>query len=247
MPCVRPGNVACQIVLLLACAVAARVHAQAGAIPQLSSIRVTGDARVTAKPDRVQIDVGVVTRAPQAQQAAADNARDTDAALGALRKAAGSGATLRTVSYSLTPAYRYRANEEPTLTGYTATNLVQVSLDDLTRIGAVIDAATGAGANQVQGIQFTLRDADTVRDEALRQAAQSARAKADTLAAALGLRIIRVLTVEENSPRPVPVRSYMSRSAGASAVAAAATPVEAGTLDITADVMLTVEVSPAGR
>ena len=85
-----------------------------------------------------------------------------------------------------------------------------------------------------------------MRAEALRQAATRARAEADVLAAALGLKVVRVLSVEENSPRVVPVRAYMG-AARAMATAAAPTPVEAGTLDVTADVMLTVEVSPTAR
>ena len=137
---------------------------------------------------------------------------------------------------------------EPTIEGYTALNVVQVTLDDLAKIGAVIDAATQAGANHVQGIQFTLRDQDAVRAQALREAATRARAEVDVLAAALGVKVLRVLSVEENSPRVVPVRVYMGGAARAMAAsAAAATPVEAGTLDVTADVTLSVEVGPAAR
>jgi uncharacterized protein YggE len=248
MRCVGPGNIAAVIAGLCVCGAPLPAEAQQTAAPQLSSIRVTGDARVTTKPDRVQIDIGVTTRALQAQEAAAQNAHQTDAVLGSLRKAAGAAAVLKTVSYSLSPTYKYHPNgEEPTLTGYTAANVVQVTLDDLARIGAVIDAATQAGANQVQGIQFTLRDQDAVRAEALRQAAVSARAKADVLAAALQLKILRVLNVEENSPRVLPVRTFMGGARMSAAAAAAPTPVESGTLDVTADVMLTVEVGPAGR
>ena len=89
----------------------------------LSSIRVTGDARVTARPDRVQIDVGVSTRAATSQEAAAQNARAVDAVLAALRKAAGAAAVLKTVSYTLSPEYKYHpGGGEPTLEGYTAAN-----------------------------------------------------------------------------------------------------------------------------
>ena len=111
---------------------------------------------------------------------------------------------------------------------------------------AVIDAATQAGANHVQGIQFTLRDQDAVRAEALREAVLRARAEADVLAAALGLKVLRVLSVEENSPRVVPVRVF-DGAPRAMATAAPATPVEAGTLDVTADVTLSVEAGPAPR
>ena len=80
---------------VLACAVPATVLAQQ---PPVSSIRVTGDARVTAKPDRVQIDIGVTTRAQQSQEAAAQNARLVDAVLAAVRKAAGPTSTLSVTS-----------------------------------------------------------------------------------------------------------------------------------------------------
>jgi uncharacterized protein len=240
----------CLVAVVLACAVAASpVRAQQtplSPVSPVSSIRVTGDAKVTAKPDRVQIDIGVTTRAAQSQEAASQNARQVDAVLAAVRKAT-PAAVLRTISYSLNPTYQYHSNgEEPTITGYSAVNVVQVTLDDLAKIGTVIDSATLAGANHVQGIQFTLRDQDAVRAEALRQAATRARAEADMLAAALGLKVVRVLSVEENSPRLVPVRAYMGAPRAVMATATA-TPVEAGTLDVTADVMLTVEVSPTAR
>jgi uncharacterized protein len=233
------------LLVVVGCALVATVGAQQQA--PVSSIRVTGDARVTAKPDRVQIDIGVTTRAAQSQDAAAQNARQVDAVLAAVRKAAGPGAVLKTISYSLNPNYQYHPNGgEPTIDGYTAVNVVQVTLDELGKIGAVIDAATQAGANHVQGIQFTLRDQDAVRAEALREAALRARGEADVLAAALGLKVLRVLTVEENSPRVVPVRVFAG-APRAMAAAAPATPVEAGTLDVTADVTLSVEVGPASR
>jgi uncharacterized protein len=216
--------------------------------PPLSSIRVTGDAKVTAKPDRVQIDLGVTTRAHDSQAAAADNARTVQAVLDAVKKAVGTAAVLKTVSYSLNPNYDYHSGSEPTITGYTAANVVQVTLDELARIGSVIDAATQAGANHVQGIAFTLRDQDAVRAEALKEAALAARAQADVLAAALGLKVVRILTVEEESPRIMPLYSHpMPRAAAMSSASAVPTPVEAGTLDVAANVTLTVEVSPAAR
>jgi hypothetical protein len=228
---------------VLACALQATALAQQ---PPVSSIRVTGDARVTAKPDRVQINIGVTTRAAQSQDAAAQNARQVDTMLAAVRKAAGPTAVLKTISYSLNPNYQYHPNGgEPTLEGYTAVNVVQVTLDELGKIGAVIDAATQAGANHVQGIQFTLRDQDAVRAAALREAALRARAEADVLAAALGLKVLRVLTVEEASPRVTPV--FYGGAPRTAAAAAPATPVEAGSLDVTADVTLSVEVGPASR
>jgi hypothetical protein len=242
--------VPCAALLVAGAVVAAPAWAEAAAAPAaaLSSIRVTGDARVSAQPDRVQIDLGVQTQAPLSQEAASANARQLEAVLAAVRKAAGPGAQLKTVSYSLSPNYQYHTGGgEPTITGYTALNVVQVTLDELARIGDVIDAATRAGSNRVQGIQFTLRDQDTVRAQALREAATRAHAEAEVLAGALSLRILRVLTVEESSPQIVPVRMFRASARAAVGGAEAATPVEAGTLDVSANVTLTVEVGPAAR
>ena len=88
--------------------------------------------------------------------------------------------------------------------------MVQVTLDDLTKLSNVIDASAQAGANNVRGIQFTLREPDAVHADALRKAAARARADADVLAAALGLKIVRVLSVEESGARFVPVMTSMA-------------------------------------
>jgi uncharacterized protein len=247
---VRVMKLQCLAQLALCGALSAPLAADpAPAVPALSSIRVTGDARISARPDRVQIDLGVQTLAAQSQQAAAGNARSLDAVLAAVKSAAGPAGQLRTVSYSLSPNYQYHpGGGEPTITGYTAVNVVEVTLDDLGRMGDVIDAATRAGANRVQGIQFTLRDQDAVRAEALRQAAQRAHAEAEVLAGALNLKILRVLTVDETSPGIVPLRAHVAVArAMAGGAAEAPTPVEAGTLDVSAQVVLLVEVGPAAH
>ncbi len=219
--------------------------AQQNASP-VSSIRVTGESIVNAKPDRVQIDVGVVTQAAQSQAAASQNAERVDAVLSALRKAVGPATDIKTFSYSLNPNYVYPPNGgQPTIKGYTASNIVRISLDDLAKIGSVIDTATQAGANSVQGIQFTLRDSQGVRSQALREAVTKARADAETLATALGLKVVRVLSVEDNSsPGVVPVRPQVMMAA---ARKGPETSIEPGTIDVNANVTLTVEVSPSSR
>jgi hypothetical protein len=98
----------------------------------------------------------------------------------------------------------------------------------------------------VQDIRFALRDEELPRAEALREAAQNARRDADALAGALELRIVRVLAVGEEAPEVRPMPLYAQRMSVAAAPAAA-TPVEAGTIDVSATVTLTVEVAPAKR
>jgi uncharacterized protein YggE len=210
--------------------------------PPISTIQVSASAVVSAKPDRAEVDIGVVTQAAQSREAAASNASQSNAVLAALRKVLPEHADIRTVSYALTPNYRYQNGSEPTLTGYTATNLVRVTVDDLDKVGVVLDAASQSGANRIQDIRFILRDPQSVRLSALREAAAKARTEAETLAGALGVRVVRVMSVEsDDSSNRVPVRHIMMSAARAQS-AVEPTPVEAGTLDVSADVKLTVEI-----
>lgn len=204
------------------------------------SIRVSGEATVTAQPDQARIDIGVTTQAQTAQTAAANNAQRLETVLAELRRALGSGAEIKTAGYSLNPEYRYpKEGGRPTITGYIATNVVRVTLNDLTRIGQAIDTATQSGANQVQRLQFTLKDEQTAQSQALRAAAVKAKAQAEALAQALGLKIVRVLSVVESSGGVQPI---MRDVALARAEAATSTPVEPGTIEVRATVTLTVEI-----
>lgn len=217
--------------------------------PRPATIQVTGQAQVSKPPDRVYIDIGVTTQAQKSEAAASENAARISAVIAAVRGAAGPGVELTTAQYSINPNYNYpRDGGTPTLVGYTVTNAVQVRLDDLRMIGKVIDGAAHAGSNNVQDIHFALRDEETPRREALREAAVNARQEADTLAGALGLRVVRVLSVEEQSPAAIrPLMMYAQSAQLARAEAAPATPVEHGTVALNATVTLTVEVAPTAR
>ena len=222
-------------------------HAPPAPLPQPATIQVTGQAKVSEIPDRVYIDIGVTTQAQKSEAAAAENATRLSAVITAVKRAAGAGAQLTTTEYSINPNYNYPRNGgTPTVVGYTVSNVVEVRSDDLRRIGQVIDAATQAGSNDVQGIRFALRDEDAPRSAALRAAALNARRDADALAAALGLEVVRVLFVGEERPEVVPVYPQGRVFAQARALAAP-TPVETGTIDVSASVTLTVEVAPAKR
>jgi uncharacterized protein YggE len=207
--------------------------------PREPVIRTTGEATITAKPDRAQIDVGVTTEAQTAEQAASQNASKVDAVIRELRKLA---VEVRTVSYSVNPNYNYprQGGGKPTIVGYTAQNIVQVTSDDIAGVGKLVDAATRAGANTIHRLQFTLKDQQAAYEEALREAVRKARASATALAAATGVKVRRVLSVEEAAHEgPIrPMEMMMARQAAADAP----TPIESGTLEVRARVTLTVEV-----
>ncbi|MGH8289214.1 MAG: SIMPL domain-containing protein [Steroidobacteraceae bacterium] len=216
--------------------------------PGPATLQVTGAARVSEAPDRVYIDIGVTTQAQRSEVATTQNAAKASAIVAAVKRVSGPSAQLTTTEYSVSPDYNYpHDGGTPTIAGYTASNVVRVRLDDLIRIGRIIDAATRAGSNNVRDIRFALRDEQAARTEALREAAVNARQDARALAGALGLRIVRVWSVTEQSPEIAPVPVYPQAMEMRLAAAAPATPVEAGTLDVNATVTLTVEVAPAKR
>lgn len=224
------------LIVLICCAVQAAAQELKEKLPP--SIQTTGEAVVTAKPDRAQFDIGVVTQAATSQAAVAQNAQQLDATLARLRQLLGEGAEIKTVSYTVSPNYRYpKEGGEPTITGYTAANTIRITLNDLTQVGKIIDAATQVGANRIQNLQFTLKDEQAVQLQALREAAVKARRKAEALAFALGLKIWRVLSVVESSPTVIPVRDVAFAR-----TEAASTPVEPGMIEVRAVITFTAEV-----
>jgi len=209
--------------------------------PRPPSITVTGEATISAKPDRVQVDIGVITQGETADAASTENRKRVDAVLPQLRTVLGPAAGVKTASFSITPNDHYpKEGGQPTIAGYTASNIVRVRTDDLSQIGKLIDTSTGSGANVVQQIQFSLKDERAVRTEALKQAAAEARSKAQAIASALDLKIARILYVDESSPVVIP-RVYQAQAMRAATVAP--TQVEPGTVDVRATISLTVEIS----
>lgn len=224
---------------ILSATAAAALPAKAQTIEdRRRSIQTTGEAVTTVEPDRARIDVGVSTQAQTSQAAGEQNASRSQAVLARLRTVVGTSGEIKTVGYNLTPNYTYpREGGEPKLTGYTASNTVRVTLDDLSKVGPVIDAATAAGANQIQSLQFLLRDERPATAAALRQASQNAMQKAQAIAASLGVRVLRIISAVESSSSPVPIREGFVMRAQASQ-----TPIEPGTIEVRATVTLTVEI-----
>lgn len=206
---------------------------------------VSGDALVQARPDTAMISVAVVTQAQTARAAQAENARRSEAMVRALKAAAGAGAEVETSGYSLQPQYNYREGQTPLIRGYEARNVVMVTLGDLSKVGPVIDAATAAGANNIDNLSFTLRRDEPARDQALAAATREALRKAQVMAVAVGGRVGRIVEVQEASVgRPVPIYADAVRAGGmvTSERMQAKTPVEIGSLDIRAQVQLVAEI-----
>jgi uncharacterized protein YggE len=210
--------------------------------PGPPSITANGEAVITVEPDQAEIDIGVVTQARNAPDAAKENAEKLTRVLAEVKKVLGKGDEAKTAGYSLHPNYRYpREGGKPEITGYTAANTVRIKTQSLDKVGKLIDVALQSGANTINRLVFTLKDEHTAQLEALRLASVKARAKAEGMATALGLRVVKILSVIEGERGIRPVLMTPGRGAAAEAVAAP-TPIESGTIEVRSSVALTAEI-----
>lgn len=206
------------------------------------TLHVSGMGIVQRQPDRAVVLVAVESRAATAQAAAQENARKMDAVYAALRHIGVVPPKVQTISYELHPQYSQpdprRGEPEPfvpRIVGYVAMNMVRVETDSVLRAGPIIDAAIAAGANRIANLSFELRDQESARMEALRLAVQKARAEAEVVASAAGQRLGPPQTITSSSGfQPMYRRMEMAQDMAAPAMPP--TPVEAGSLTITANV-----------
>jgi uncharacterized protein YggE len=148
--------------------------------------------------------------------------------------------SVRTVAYSLEEEFDY-ANNRRTSRGFRAVNTIEVRLDEIGRVGEVLDLAVAAGATTAHGIRFDLKDREGAERQALRLAVANARARADAAAAGANTSVATVIRIEEQGRVvPVPQRTAMMRAAAADA--AVETPITAGDIEISATVMLTATI-----
>jgi uncharacterized protein len=197
------------------------------------TIRVVGEATVSARPDLAELDVGVVSEATTAEAAAAENAKKMERLIGALKKEVGNAGEVKTVGYMVTQRHAEpKGRERPPIVGYVVTNVVRVRIPEVKTAGKVVDLALKQGANEVQRLIFTLKNPDPVQAEALKLAAGKARARATALAAALGLKLGNVVSVSDSDQgRPVPFHEVSK-----AALDTSSTPLEAGNLEVQASV-----------
>jgi uncharacterized protein YggE len=208
-------------------------------VPVLS-VSGTGEARVA--PDEATVRLGVVAQAPTARAAQEEVNRTANAVLDAIRKQGVKAEDIQTSGLSLSPLYSQgRPDMEeraPRITGYQANNTVTIRIEDLTKVGPIIDAGLGAGANSLEGVDFGLRNDEAARTAALADAVREARAKAEALAQALKVQLTGILEVTEGGvsfyPPPIP---KVGRVAMAE-LSQANTPVSAGQVGVEASVTI---------
>jgi len=225
-------------------AVGAAAAQSSGDQDSVRSINVNGVGRVKAEPDVADIGLGVTKQGEDAKSASAEAATTMDAVIKALLAAGIAEQDIQTTSISLNPVYNWD-NNPPTIEGWEAANMVNVTVRDITTVGDVVDAATAAGATNVNGITFRVDDPTAAEAEARSAAVADARAKADQLAADSGVTIVRVMTVTESggqAPQPIYFEGDTTGGDGRAA-AMAETPVQPGQVELSINVVVQYEIA----
>lgn len=200
------------------------------------TISVSGSARIETAPDMARVQFGVEGQATTAQEAMARTSTTMNAVVTAVRQAGIPEDDIKTTSVGLFPLYARPDPSRPegqTITGYRASNYIQVTVNDLGKVVWVLDGAVAAGANRVNGISFGLKNNDELQRKALADAVRNARAKADVLASAAGASVVAVRSISESGgywPGPMPIGK------GGDAAPGMSVPVEPGTLTFTVNV-----------
>jgi uncharacterized protein YggE len=202
------------------------------------TISMTGHGEVRSQPDMAQVSAGVTSNAVTAAQALAANSTRMKSVFAALEKLGVPEKNIQTTSFLVSPQYTNGENNNARrLTGYQVSNEVSVRLDDVTKLGTALDALVTAGANQMNGISFSIQNTVPLLEKARTGAIADARARAETYAKAAGVSLGPILSISEGgteAPRP------MYRMAAS--VAASPPPMAAGEQSVTADVAVVWEI-----
>lgn len=206
--------------------------------PDLPTVTVRGEGSVRMAPDQALVRVGAESRSRDPKEAQNANATAMSAVL---QKIAGAGVpkeAIRTVVVSLQQEYDFSSGRQ-TPRGYLARNVVEVRVDDLAKLGEVLDAGVSSGATTIQGLQFDLKERSKIEREALTRAVADATARAEAAAAGARRVVDRVLRIDETTQGPIARPQAEFRMAADSVAAQPATPVAEGEIEIRSVVMLT--------
>ena len=200
------------IILVLAMMLPCIALAETVAVAENATITVTGSASVTLKADYARISVGVSSKAATVEQAANENNAAIFAVIDALKEAGVAEEDIATSNYSVYAEYDYASFGGQKLTGYNVTNQLTVIIRDMEHIGATLDKATAAGANNIYNIEFLSTKADEAQDEATVYAVQDAMRRAKLLASAAGLNLGGIKSISDTvASYGIVTRSYASK------------------------------------
>lgn len=220
----------------------ANVPAQAAAedTAPKKTINVSGQSKVSVSPDFATIILGVVTEDKDAKTAQKANAASMEKVIASIKAAGISEDDIKTVNYSINPKYDYnKETGASSIVGYSVSNNVSVTVRNIDKTGSVIDAAADSGVNTSSSISFGISNYEDYYNTALKNAVLAAKKKAGTVADALGVKLKDPVTVNEGGGYN-PLTNYAVYDMRAEGLAAA-TPIQAGSIEITAYVSIVYE------
>jgi hypothetical protein len=222
------------LVTLLA---AAPSRAQAPAFALEPVVVASGEGIAQAAPDRAWIAVSAESRAPSPREAQRRTAELMGPVLESLRKARVPDDAIRTTGYDLQQEFDF-TNGKRVPRGYVARNSIEVRVDDVSRVGELLETVVNQGATSVSGLRFDVKDQGKLERDAVRRAVTDARLKAEAAAAGAGRALDRLLRIEEagssRPPAPMPFARAVVADAGN-----AAPPVSVGQIEVRAQVTVT--------
>ena len=226
------------VLLSVAAATASAQTPQPPAAAEIPVVVASGEGVVKRAPDRAWFDVTAESRAKNPREAQKLNADAMSAVLQKLKGAGLKDDAIQTRGYDLQPEYDYN-NGRQTLRGYLARNSMEVRVDELSRVGDLLDLVVGAGATSVGGVRFDLKDRTGAERDALKLAVEDARRRADAAASGAGMSVQRIVRIEEQRAvvRP-PVPMMMAERASVGMAQSAPPPVAPGELEVRATVTL---------
>lgn len=205
---------------------------------------INAQSQIKASPDVATITAGVVTRATTAQEARAENAKKMQAVFTSLKAKGISDKDVQTSGLTINPDYVYVEHQPPKIAGYQATNTINIRIHNLDKAPDMVDALVANGINQLNGPFFTIDNPEDKMNQARREAIQKARKKAELYADATGLKIKRIVSINENAnmggpqPYPMMMKAAMADAAGREA----STPIAPGQVDVDVTVNITYEL-----
>jgi uncharacterized protein YggE len=208
------------------------------------TITVTGQGEVNVAPDIAALAIAVETTAPKAADAVSENASRSAKVATALKSMVGKDDKVTTTRYSLEPRYdviKPGQPSEPRINGYVARNEVQVETHKLDAVGGLIDAASNAGANRINSLQFTLSSRNEALRAALEKAGSEAQAQAESIAKALGVKLKGVASATTSSG-PIVQPRYFEPRAMAAMEARPPTPIEPSSVSVSASLQVKYEI-----
>lgn len=204
-------------------------------VPEQRTLSVSGSASEFVVPDTASISIGVLTQAATAREASQKNNDAMTSVINALKSLGLGDREIQTSFLSIQPLYRSPAEgEAPNITGYSASNNVQVTTKMLGNLSDIVDKAVAAGANQISGISFTVSEERQrqIHDDLLVKAVNDSSAKASLLAQSLKVRItgVRTASISEGAFPPVFAPAAEERTG---------TPIQPGELQVSLSVQVT--------